>query len=124
MIQRATAATRLDMAVDGVLAGRPTPVGAESGLDAGFSRLAALAADLREALPAPVLSPAFEARLGARLSGVTVARDPIGWVLRHPTRILVTGAVGSAAVGVGITAFAAWRSGHRSRGVGTRLLQR
>mgnify|MGYP006175434427 CR=1 FL=1 len=64
-------------------------------------------------LPAPPVAPRFEARLGAQLSGAT-SRDPVAWAFRHPGRLLVTGAVGSA-VGVGVTAYAVWRSTRRAQ---------
>ena len=56
-------------------------------------------------LATSLVAPRFEARLGARLSGVSGTP----WILRRPGRLIVTGAVGSA-VGVGVTAYAVWRS--------------
>ena len=60
---------------------------------------------LRATLATSLVAPRFEARLGARLAGV----GGTPWILRHPGRLIVTGAVGSA-VGVGVTAYAVWRS--------------
>jgi hypothetical protein len=70
---------------------------------------------VRHALVTPPPSTRFEARLGARLSGAGPMRDGVGWAFRHPGRLIVTGAVGSA-VGVGVTAYAVWRTSRRSSG--------
>jgi hypothetical protein len=43
--------------------------------------------------------------------------------LRHPARLLLTGAVSSAALGVGVTAYAVWRARHPA-GIGHRLVHR
>jgi hypothetical protein len=114
-----TLAERLDRAVDDVLIGVPPAVAAATaGLDAPDRPLVATAATLRSSLGASLVAPRFEARLGARLSG---AAGP--WILRHPGRLIVTGAVGSA-VGVGVTAYAVWRSTRRSSAGAHRLLHR
>ena len=107
-------AERLDRAVDQLVAGaRPGTAAATAGLDAAGRLLVDTADRFRLSLvPVPV-APRFEARLGARLSGVTPSRDAVGWALRHPGRLIVTGAVGSA-VGVGVTAYAVWRSSRRA----------
>jgi hypothetical protein len=100
-----TPAERLDRAVDAVLAGSPAPVAsAAAGLGLEDRPLVEMAAAMRATLAAPLAAPRFEARLGARLAGVDAP-----WILRHPGRLIVTGAVGSA-VGVGVTAYAVWRS--------------
>jgi hypothetical protein len=118
MIDRPTRAERLDHAVDAVLAGSPAASAAAlAGLAPSDAPLVRAAAAVHGALAEPLVSSRFEARVGARLSGATAAP----WILRHPG-ILVTGAVGSAAVGVGVTAFAVWRSTRR-RPAG-RLLKR
>jgi hypothetical protein len=112
-----TRAVRLDRAVDALLAGRsvaPT-------VDPGLRPLVDLAAALHETLlPVPAGSR-LEARLAARLAG----RPALGNGLRalgerarrellSRERLLVAGAVSSAAVGVGVTAYAVWhRSGLR-----------
>jgi hypothetical protein len=75
-------------------------------------------------MPVPVVAPRFEARLGAKLAHAAQPLDPVAWALRHPGRIIVTGAVGSAAVGVGIRAFAVWRSARRAPSPAHRLLHR
>ena len=106
MTIRPTRAERLDDAVDAVLAGSPAPVAAASaGVGAADRSLVEAAATLRATLAASVVAPRFEARLGARLAGV----GGTPWILRRPGALIVTGAVGSA-VGVGVTAYAVWRS--------------
>lgn len=112
---------RLDRAVDEVLGGRSAAAAAvASGLGAEHRALVEHAERLRDALPLPSVAPRFEARLGAKLAMPSVARDPVAWALRHPGRLIVTGAVGSA-VGVGVTAYAVWRT---RRATTTRLLHR
>ena len=106
MTIRPTRAERLDHAVDAVLAGSPAPVAAATaGVGAADRSLVEAAATLRTTLAASVVAPRFEARLGARLAGVSGTP----WILRRPGALIVTGAVGSA-VGVGVTAYAVWRS--------------
>ena len=117
-----SAAERLDRAVDGVLDGLSPVVAAASAGTAPAARpLVELADGLRAALVVPPAAPRFEARLGARLGG-SDSRDPVAWALRHPGRLIVTGAVGSA-VGVGVTAFAVWRNSRRAGAV-QRLIHR
>lgn len=123
MSRHPSAADRLDRAVDGVLDGlSPGVAAATSGVSPHGRALVTLAADLRVTLGAPLVAPRFEARLGTLLSAPAVARDPVAWALRHPGRLIVTGAVGSA-VGVGVTAYAVWRSSRRASGA-HRLLHR
>jgi hypothetical protein len=106
MTIRPTRAERLDDAVDALLAGTPAPIAAAAaGLGATDRALADAAVAVRAALAGSIVAPRFEARLGARLAGVSGTP----WILRHPGRLIVTGAVGSA-VGVGVTAYAVWRS--------------
>ena len=108
-----TMAERLDRALDGLMDGAsPAVAAAGVGLgDAGRS-LIEVADRLRGALPVIAVAPRFEARLGAQLATTAAPRDPMRWVLAHPGRLIVTGAVGSA-VGVGVTAYAVWRSTRR-----------
>jgi hypothetical protein len=110
MANRPTIAERLDRAIDEVLDGADPGVAAASAgvepADRGLVRTAEL---LQATFGAPLVAPRFEARLGARLSGA--GHHP--WILRHPGRLIVTGAVGSA-VGVGVTAYAVWRSTRRT----------
>jgi hypothetical protein len=114
MQQIPSVAERLDRALE-QLAGsaRPAVAAATAGLDGDGRSLVELAERVRTALPTPPVAPRFEARLGARLSGAAAPRDAVAWALRHPGRLIVTGAVGSA-VGVGVTAYAVWRSSRRS----------
>ncbi|HEX7225735.1 MAG TPA: hypothetical protein VF367_09180 [Candidatus Limnocylindria bacterium] len=115
-------AERLDAAVELLADGATPSVAAAASRLAGDERRLVDAADrLRRATPAPPLAPRFEAALGARLAGMTV-RDPRGWALRHPGRLIVGGAVGSA-VGVGVTAYAVWRTTRRPSAA-SRLLHR
>lgn len=119
MSSQPTRAERLDRAVDEVIEGTTPGIAAASvGLDSTDRPLVRTAAALREALAVPLVAPRFEARLGARLAGE--AGPP--WILRHPGRLIVTGAVGSA-VGVGVTAYAVWRTSRRS-GAAARLVHR
>lgn len=122
MRQPPTAAERLDRAVDGILEGSsPSSAAATAGVDVAARGLVNLASDLRSALVLPPIGTRYEARLGARLA-TQATRPAVGWALRHPRRLIVTGAVGSA-VGVGVTAYAVWRSGRRASGA-HRLLHR
>ena len=121
MSHHPSTAERLDRAVDGVLDGlSPGLAAAAAGIDPPGRSLVALAAELRATMAAPPVAPRFEARLGTRLAHGP--RDPVAWALRHPGRLIVTGAVGSA-VGVGVTAYAVWRSSRRASGA-HRLLHR
>lgn len=117
-----SAAERLDRAVDGILEGlSPKLAAASFGIDATSRPLVELANELHATLLPPPVGTRYEARLGARLATQPV-RDPVAWALRHPGRLIVTGAVGSA-VGVGVTAYAVWRSSRRGSGA-HRLLHR
>lgn len=123
MSHRPSTAERVDRAVGHLLDGATSgAAAATAGLPPGQRGVLDVAAALRAALALPPVAPRFEARLGARLAAA-VARDPLGWALRHPGRLIVTGAVGSA-VGVGVTAYAVWRSGRRTAGPAHRLLHR
>jgi hypothetical protein len=124
MSQPSSTAERIDRAIGHLLEGTPTGVAAATaGVAAEDHRVVEVAAALRTALAVPPVGARFEARLGARLAGALAHRDPVGWALRHPRRLIVTGAVGSA-VGVGVTAYAVWRSGRRPGGAAHRLLPR
>ena len=124
MIQGPSTAERVDRAVDRLLDGESTGLAAATaGLPPGERGVLEVAALLRTALALPPAGTRFEARLGARLAGAVADRDPVAWALRHPGRLIVTGAVGSA-VGVGVTAYAVWRNARRSTGPAHRLLHR
>ena len=109
-----TPAERLDEAVERILSDeRPA-------FDTELLPLVDTASRLREALPLLPTGHSFEARLAARLAhphGIGSVLATVGeatWrELKHPSRLLVTGAVSSAAVGVGVTAFAVWRGTRR-----------
>ncbi|HET7082361.1 MAG TPA: hypothetical protein VFJ00_01455 [Candidatus Limnocylindria bacterium] len=67
----------------------------------------------------------FEARLASRLASHGAVGDLVAAIgeatrreLRHPGRILLTGAVSSAAVGVGVTLFAMRRVARRHAAAG------
>ncbi len=106
-------AERLDHAIGQVLGGASLAVAsASAGLDLTTRPLIDVAESVRAALPVLPASPGFESRLDARLTGAVASRDALAWALRHPGRLIVTGAVGSA-VGVGVTAYAVWRSSRR-----------
>ena len=114
MQQNPSVAERLDRALEQLAGGvRPALAAATAGLDDDGRPLVEVAERVRTALPLPPVAPRFEARLGARLSGAAMRHDAVAWALRHPGRLFVTGAVGSA-VGVGVTAYAVWRSSRRS----------
>ena len=100
-----TPAERLDRAVDSLLKGGLATREAE------LRPLLDAADQLRLALAPVPVSARFEADLARRV----VARPRINrFDLHVPTWLLLTGAVSSAAVGVGITAYAVWRGSHRS----------
>src|SRR5687767_4479852 len=108
-----SSAQRLDRAIDELLTGVPSGAAAAvAGLDGGARTPLDTADRVRLAPGLPPGPPRFEARLGARLAGLAPGRDTMPWALRHPGRLIVTGAVGSA-VGVGVTAYAVWRSTRR-----------
>jgi len=100
-----TPAERLDRALDSLLTG---------GLATRERELRPLldtADQLRLALAPVPVSARFEADLARR---VAAGRRAGRFDLHVPTWLLLTGAVSSAAVGVGVTAYAVWRGTHRS----------
>lgn len=100
-----TPAERLDRALDTLLADGP-PSG-----DPELRPLLDTAGRLRMALGPVPFSPRFEANLAGRVAG---QRRPSRFELHVPPWLLLTGAVSSAAVGVGVTAYAVWRGSRRS----------
>jgi hypothetical protein len=119
-------AERIDHAVGRLLDGDSRgAASATAGLPAADRPSLEVASLLRDALPLPPVAPQFELRVGARLAdgAPTVGREAVAWALRHPGRLIVTGAVGSA-VTVGVTAYAVWRTNRRSAGPAHRLLHR
>ena len=126
MTHSPSTAERIDHAIGRLLQGDQSGTAlATAGLPAGDRPLVETAALLLGALPVPAVAPRFEARLGARLadSAQIHGRDALAWALRHPGRLIVTGAVGSA-VTVGVTAYAVWRTNRRAPGSAHRLLHR
>ena len=118
---------QLDRAVDRALAGEPPG----SALDASLRPLVGVAAALRNALGPVPPSATFERRLAQRLArgpealaAFRAVPDLVREQLRHPARLLVTGAVSSDALGVGVTAYAVWRGSRRPSGVAHRLAHR
>jgi hypothetical protein len=109
-----TPAERLDEAVELLLTDeRPT-------FDTELLPLVDTASRLREALALLPTGHTFEARLAARLAhpggigGVLASAGEATWrEIRHPSRLLVTGAVSSAALGVGVTLLALRRGARR-----------
>ena len=119
-------AERIDRAVGQLLEGDSSGTAlATAGLLATDRPLLDAAAMLRAALPLPPVAPRFEARVGARLVEAmpTHGREAVAWAFRHPGRLIVTGAVGSA-VTVGVTAYAVWRRDRRAASPAHRLLHR
>lgn len=123
-----SAAEQLDRAVDRVVAGGAPG----AALDAGLRPLVEVAGMLRAALVPVPASAGFESRLAARLAhgpqplsdGMRAVEELLRRQLRHPARLLLTGAVSSAALGVGVTAYALWRGSRRPAGIGQRLVHR
>lgn len=123
MQQIPSVAVRLDRALDELAGGAPPALAAAAaGLDGEHRAFVDAADRVRASLPLSPVSSRFEARLGARLAEAAQTRDAVAWALRHPGRLIVTGAVGSA-VGVGVTAYAVWRKGRRPAPAG-RFLHR
>jgi len=117
-----TPAERLDRAVSAVLAGETPAAAAAAVHDPTLRPLVEAAQLLRTALVSPPVSLRFEARLGARLAESSLIERGAR-AIGHPGRLLMGAAVGSAAVGVGVTAYAVWRSSRRHLGVAGRLVR-
>ena len=114
-----TPAERLDEAVDRLLTGSQPAVGPE------LAPLVDAASVLRHALTPLPAGTRFEARLASRLASPNPVAQMIAALaeatrreLRHPGRILITGAVSSAAVGVGVTVLARRRAPRRGAHAG------
>lgn len=122
MTDRPSRAERLDAALDSLISD-PSTRAVAAAHDPTLRQLVSMGVDVAAAMPTPPVAPRFEARLGARLADAAQPGDSFARAFRHPGRLLVTGAVGSAAVGVGITAFAVWR-GRRHPAASDRLVQR
>lgn len=110
-----TPAERLDHALDGLLAAPPVRPGPAMRGDQELHRLLVTAGRLQHALAPVPISSRFEARLANRLGStrrLAPGRSP-GW-LHLPGWLVLTGALSSAAVGVGVTAYAVWRGRGRA----------
>ena len=103
-----TPAERLDSALDALLAeGAPAPG------DPALGPLLLTAERVRWAV-APVPAGArFQERLGVRISRAQHRPRPGRWT-HPPAWLLLSGAISSAVVGVGMTAYAVWRGNRRS----------
>src|SRR5919108_5255092 len=104
-----TRAELVDRVIDLVLAGNDPGVAAGAVGDASLRPLARAAAALERALVPVPPSVRFEALLGTRLAHLRLV-DRASRAIQRPNRLLVGAAVSSAAIGVGVTAFAVWRS--------------
>jgi hypothetical protein len=103
-----TPAERLDHALDVLLADEAPPPG-----DPAIGPLLLTAERVRWAV-APVPAGArFQERLAVRIARAP-HRPPAGRWLHPPAWLLLTGAVSSAVVGVGMTAYVLWRGNRRS----------
>ncbi len=118
-LQTRTPAERLDEAVDRLLTGSQPAVGPE------LAALVDAASVLRSALAPLPAGTRFEARLASRLASPSTVAQIVAALgeatrreLRHPGRILITGAVSSAAVGVGFTVLARRRGSRRQADAG------
>ncbi len=108
-------ATRLDAAIDLILARRPQIT------EPALRDVVEVAAAVHAAHPLIPPGTLFEERLAARLRrharlmGAAALPRALAGIRSHP-RLLVAGAVGSAAVSVaGVTAIAMWRAAHPGR---------
>ncbi len=112
MIDR-TPAERLDRALDALLAqDAPAPAPAMA-LDPRLRPLLVTGRRVQLALAPLPAGDRFEARLAQRLAHER-HRGPSSWQWPHPPAwLLLTGAVSSAAVGVGVGAYAVWRGNRR-----------
>ncbi|MEO8246487.1 MAG: hypothetical protein ABI622_05125 [Chloroflexota bacterium] len=111
-----TPADRLDAAVDALLAGERAPG------DAGLRAAISVAELLRTTLTPIPPGARFQAALGERIHGARFGERTLRAVTGTTRgRLIAAGAVSSAAVGVGVTAFAVWRTSRRQSGALHRL---
>ncbi len=113
-----TAADRLDEAVDALIAGHPIAV------DVTLRPALHVAQLLRETLTPVPTGIRFQAGLAGRLHAPGLGERTLRAVGSPRGRLIAAGAVSSAAVGVGVTAYAVWRTGRRHGGASHRLLHR
>jgi hypothetical protein len=100
-----TPADRLDEAIDALLADDRAPR-----VDAALRPALAVAELLRTTLTPVMPGARFQAALAERIHGGGTLRAVAGTTRG---RLLAAGAVSSAAVGVGVTAYAMWRTSRR-----------
>ena len=102
-----TPADRLDRAVEALLAGeRVTP-------DASLRPALTVAERLRTTLTPIPPGARFQAALAGRIHAPTFGERTLRAVNTTKGRLIAAGAVSSAAVGVGVTAYAVWRTSRR-----------
>lgn len=96
-----------------------------------LARLVDVASLLRSALAPLPAGTRFEARLASRLAGPSGVAQIVSAVgeatrreLRHPARLLITGALSSAAVGLGFTVIAIRRLSRRDAAAAARPAHR
>ncbi len=105
-----TPADRLDRAVDALLAGERVP------LDASLRPALSVAERLRSTLTPVPPGTRFQAALAGRIHGPGLTERTLRAVSTTKGRLIAAGAVSSAAVGVGVTAYAVWRTSRRHAG--------
>jgi hypothetical protein len=103
-----TLADRLDEAVDAIIAGEPPRP------DPALAPALAAAERLRSALAPIPAGLRFEVALADRLSDEGLGGRALRAISTAAhNRLVAAGAVSSAAVGVGVTAYAVWRTSRR-----------
>lgn len=102
-----TPADRLDQALDALLAGERVT------LDASLRPALSVAERLRSTLAPVPPGSRFQAALAERIHGSGLAGRTRRAVNTTRGRLIAAGAVSSAAVGVGVTAYAVWRTSRR-----------
>ena len=100
-------AEQVDRLLEAITSGEPMP----PAIDPSLRPLAEVASTMRDVLAPVPVGLGFERRLGARLAAASRQRPVVQ--LRLNGRLIVTGAAVSSAVGVGVTAYAVWRSSRR-----------
>lgn len=111
-----TPADRLDAAVDALLAGERAPG------DAALRSAISVAELLRTTLTPIPPGARFQAELAERIHGASFGQRTLRAVTGSTRgRLIAAGAVSSAAVGVGVTAFAVWRTSRRHAGAAHRV---
>lgn len=107
MLPTRTPAERLDAAVDEVLTGHRPAVSPE------LTPLVDAASLVRSALAPLPAGTRFEAQLAWRLTHPGTVAWLVSRSLRHPARLLISGAISSVVVGIGLTLIAMRRGSRR-----------